>query len=166
MTETIKGRSPDGARALGPAYAMAQSLVASINQAAHKDSVAAVALEALFTLASLGTPSGVLAAASSLTATLHAAGTFAAGEELVFTWSPALGWLELAASSGRVLHRLTHPTLCRAVCETYVGKGAVSQGGRDSFAANLHAFASGSGSGDDALAALVAQDHLARQASR
>ena len=77
----------------------------------------------------------------SLTATLHAAGTFAAGEELVFTWSPALGWLELAASSGRVLHRLTHPTLCRALCDMYVGREAVSRAGAASFQANLFAHA-------------------------
>ena len=77
----------------------------------------------------------------SLTAALYAAGTFAAGEELVFTWSPAQGWLELAASSGRVLHRLTHPTLCRALCDVYVGREAVSRAGAASFQANLFAHA-------------------------
>jgi hypothetical protein len=46
LAELLEDQDGDGARALGPAYAMAQSLVASINQAAHKDSVAAVALEA------------------------------------------------------------------------------------------------------------------------
>ncbi len=95
--------------------------------------------------------------------------SFAEGDELVFTWVPSQGYMTLEltpARSGVAWQRLTHPTLCRAVCETYVGKGAVSQGGRDSFAANLHAFVSGSGSGSgsDSLAALVAQEYLARKA--
>jgi hypothetical protein len=99
---------------------------------------------------------------------------FAAGEELAFAWRAAQGYTELAVaapgggarrqrSDGAAWPRLTHPTLCRAVCEVYVGRKAVAVGARASFAANLHAHASGSASGGS-LAEHVAREYLAGSA--
>jgi hypothetical protein len=89
---------------------------------------------------------------------------FAAGDELAFAWRPAQGTMELVftppRSSGEAWPSLTHPTLCRAVCEVYVGRKAVAVGARASFAANLHAHASGSG-GSGSLAEQVASEYLA-----
>ena len=94
---------------------------------------------------------------------------FAAGDELAFAWRPAQGAMELVftppRSSGEAWPSLTHPTLCRAVCEVYVGRKAVAVGARASFAANLHAHASGSG-GSGSLAEQVASEYLASSASR
>jgi hypothetical protein len=58
---------------------------------------------------------------------------FAAGDELAFAWRPAQGAMELVftppRSSGEAWPSLTHPTLCRAVCEVYVGRKATLRSG-------------------------------------
>jgi hypothetical protein len=84
---------------------------------------------------------------------------FQSGEELVFSWDPARGRLTLRAQD-RDFPALSHPTLCRALFEVYVGKEAVSKKGAAAFSSNLASLASGSVSRGPTLARLVEKTHL------